>query len=94
MIADNGTGISEENLSKLFLPFFTTKGEQGTGIGLWVSKGIIDKHGGTVTVDSSTEPDYHGTTFTVWLPEKFTGERQNQAPVIQPAEDDQTLETA
>jgi len=94
VIADNGTGISEENLSKLFLPFFTTKGEQGTGIGLWVSKGIIDKHGGTVTVDSSTEPDYHGTTFTVWLPEKFTGERQNQAPVIQPAEDDQTLETA
>ena len=94
VVADNGTGISQENLSKLFLPFFTTKGEQGTGIGLWVSKGIIDKHCGTVTVDSSTEPDYHGTTFTVWLPEKFTGERQNQAPVIQPAEDDQTLETA
>jgi PAS domain S-box-containing protein len=94
VIADNGTGISEENLSKLFLPFFTTKGEQGTGIGLWVSKGIIDKHGGTVTVDSSTEPDYHGTTFTVWLPEKFTGERNGQPPQIQPSEDDQKLETA
>ncbi len=92
VVADNGTGISADNLSKLFLPFFTTKGEQGTGIGLWVSKGIIDKHGGTVTVDSSTEPDYHGTTFTVWLPEKFTGERHSQ-PEIR-SDGDKKLETA
>lgn len=94
VVADNGTGISPDNLSKLFLPFFTTKGEQGTGIGLWVSKGIIDKHGGTVTVDSSTEPDYHGTTFTVWLPEKFTGEKHSQRPEIQRSEEDPKLETA
>ncbi len=94
VIADNGSGISEENLSKLFLPFFTTKGEQGTGIGLWVSKGIIDKHGGTVTVDSSTEPDYHGTAFTVWLPEKFTGERQHAPAQVLPSKDAEKLETA
>jgi signal transduction histidine kinase len=94
VIADNGTGISQENLSKLFLPFFTTKGEQGTGIGLWVSKGVIDKHGGTVTVDSSTEQDYHGTTFTVWLPERFTGERQSQPAEVKSSEDGQKLETA
>jgi PAS domain S-box-containing protein len=94
VVADNGTGISADNLSKLFLPFFTTKGEQGTGIGLWVSKGIIDKHGGVVTVDSSTEADYHGTTFTVWLPEKFAGERTSQPEVVAPDNGAKKLETA
>lgn len=89
VIADNGSGISQENLPKLFLPFFTTKGEQGTGIGLWVSKGIVDKHGGTITVDSSTEPDYHGTSFTVWLPEKFTGPRHQDQHQVEVAGDGQ-----
>jgi len=93
-IADNGSGIPEEHLSKLFLPFFTTKGEQGTGIGLWVSKGIIDKHNGTVTVDSSTEPEYHGTSFTIWLPEKFTGERQSEQPRLGPSDGKKKVETA
>lgn len=94
VVADNGSGISQENLSKLFLPFFTTKGEQGTGIGLWVSKGIIDKHGGNVSVDSSTEPDYHGTTFTVWLPEKFTGERHRPPEIVTSDNGAEKLETA
>ncbi len=93
VIADNGTGISQDNLSKLFLPFFTTKGEQGTGIGLWVSKGIVDKHGGTIAVDSSTEADYHGTSFTVWLPEKFTGERHSPKVQVE-MEKGKQLETA
>lgn len=67
-ITDHGTGISPEALERLFQPFFTTKGEQGTGLGLWVSQGIIQKHGGTITVDSHTDPERHGTSITVFLP--------------------------
>ncbi len=47
-IVDNGPGISGESLPRLFQPFFTTKGEKGTGLGLWVSRGIIRKHGGSI----------------------------------------------
>ena len=65
-ISDNGVGIPEEHLSKLFNPFFTTKpvGE-GTGLGLSISYGIIEKHGGSIEVDSEVG---RGTTFTIYLP--------------------------
>jgi len=65
-ISDNGVGIPEEHLSKLFNPFFTTKpvGE-GTGLGLSISYGIIQKHGGSIEVDSEVG---RGTTFTIYLP--------------------------
>ena len=43
-IADTGSGMDKETLNQLFRPFFTTKGEVGTGLGLWVSKGILEKH--------------------------------------------------
>ena len=68
VITDHGQGIPQETLDQIFQPFFTTKGEQGTGLGLWVSQGIIQKHGGSIRVDTSTEPDDHGTTITVFLP--------------------------
>jgi PAS domain S-box-containing protein len=68
IINDHGTGITPANLDRLFQPFFTTKGESGTGLGLWVSQGIIQKHGGTITVESRTAPDDPGTTITVFLP--------------------------
>jgi len=67
-VSDHGCGITPEAQEKLFQPFFTTKGEQGTGLGLWVSQGIIQKHGGTITLNTRTDPQNHGTTITVFLP--------------------------
>jgi signal transduction histidine kinase len=66
-IADNGSGITAEVKPHLFQPFFTTKGERGTGLGLWVSRGIINKHGGTISLDSDTSQTAHGTVVSVFL---------------------------
>jgi len=68
IINDHGTGITPADLDHLFQPFFTTKGEHGTGLGLWVSQGIIQKHGGSITIESRTTPADKGTTITVFLP--------------------------
>jgi two-component system NtrC family sensor kinase len=66
LISDTGCGIAPENLDKLFDPFFTTKEVgQGTGLGLAVSYGIIERHGGTIIVQSEVGT---GSTFTIWLP--------------------------
>jgi two-component system, NtrC family, sensor kinase len=66
-IADNGHGISATALPRIFEPFFTTKGSTGNGLGLWVCKQIIEKHGGSIRARSHT-CDSHGTTFSVVLP--------------------------
>jgi PAS domain S-box-containing protein len=66
-IADNGEGIPDDVQPHLFQPFFTTKGEHGTGLGLWVSRGIINKHGGTISVASDTSDASHGTSVSVFL---------------------------
>jgi signal transduction histidine kinase len=63
-ITDTGVGMDEQTLSQIFEPFYSTKGE-GTGLGLSVSYGIIQGHGGTISVDS--QPG-EGSCFTVWLP--------------------------
>jgi len=64
-VTDTGIGISEENLQKIFDPFFSTKGNAGTGLGLSVSYGIIENHGGTIEVASVLG---RGTSFTIKLP--------------------------
>jgi PAS domain S-box-containing protein len=64
-MSDTGTGIAPEILPHIFEPFFTTKAEKGTGLGLWVSFGIIQSHNGHISVKS--RPD-HGVTFTISLP--------------------------
>ena len=64
-IGDNGKGIAPEFLDHIFDPFFTTKEEKGTGLGLWVSFGIIKNHQGNIRVTSQAGI---GTTFTITLP--------------------------
>ena len=67
-IADTGIGMTHDTQQRLFRPFFTTKGLTGTGLGLWVSKGIIERHRGKLNVRSSQSPAHHGTMFTLFLP--------------------------
>jgi len=64
-MADNGSGISREDIPHIFEPFFSTKGQKGTGLGLSVIWGIIDNHNGTINVES--EPN-RGTTFRIRIP--------------------------
>jgi PAS domain S-box-containing protein len=63
--ADTGTGMTEDVREKIFEPFYTTKGAQGTGLGLSVSYGIIERHGGSISVESEIG---HGSTFLIDLP--------------------------
>lgn len=67
-VLDNGPGISDEAAEKLFQPFFTTKGDQGTGLGLWVTLGIVQKHGGAITIHNSEDADLSGAGVRVYLP--------------------------
>jgi len=64
VISDTGTGIEPAALSKIFEPFFTTKGDRGTGLGLFITKQVVQEHGGTATVETSDT----GTSFHISLP--------------------------
>ncbi|MGB8887037.1 MAG: ATP-binding protein [Candidatus Korobacteraceae bacterium] len=65
VVADTGSGISETILGNMFEPFVTTKGERGTGLGLWIVKGIVENHGGKLRVRSRVGK---GTVFSIELP--------------------------
>lgn len=67
-VSDNGLGISPEHSDKIFNPFFTTKQGTGNGLGLPLSKKIIDRHSGKIRMRSSILPTRRGTTFTISLP--------------------------
>lgn len=67
-IADSGTGIPRAVRERLFEPFFTTKKEVGTGLGLWVCKGIVERHRGSIRWKSSTARNRSWTVFSVFLP--------------------------
>ena len=69
-ITDSGAGLPEGMGNKLFQPFVTTKGEQGTGLGLWVSQGIVGKHSGTLELSNATGGDLRGATVRVYLPSR------------------------
>jgi signal transduction histidine kinase len=70
IISDNGAGIPADNRKRIFEPFFSTKGEKGTGLGLWVSYGIIQKHRGSIRMRSSQNSGRPGTTFSVFIPDE------------------------
>lgn len=67
-IADSGIGIPREAQKRIYQPFFTTKKDTGTGLGLWVCHGIVEKHGGRISLLSSTAPGRSGTAFSIFLP--------------------------
>jgi signal transduction histidine kinase len=67
-LVDTGSGISQESLTRIFDPFFTTKQDVGNGLGLWITQGIVTRHGGSIRVRSNTSPGASGTIFTTFLP--------------------------
>ncbi|HET8890748.1 MAG TPA: PAS domain S-box protein [Candidatus Angelobacter sp.] len=67
-ILDSGSGIPQQHRKNLFQPFFTTKEDVGTGLGLWITRSIVKKHGGLIRVKSRVAPDAHGTAFWIFLP--------------------------
>ena len=66
-LADTGSGMDKSTLPHIFEPFFSTKGITGTGLGLWVSLGIVQKHHGKVSLRSRTGAG-SGTVFRIFLP--------------------------
>jgi signal transduction histidine kinase len=67
-LADTGHGMDADVKAHLFDPFHTTKGINGTGLGLWISKGIIDKHHGSIRLRSSARKGCSGTVVSIFLP--------------------------
>lgn len=76
-VRDNGMGMSAEVLEKLFSSFFSTKGHHGTGLGMLVSRKLIQEHGGTIAVSSKAQV---GTTVTARLPFRALGQAQQAKP--------------
>jgi signal transduction histidine kinase len=70
-IADTGSGIPPDVRAHIFEAFYTTKGLSGTGLGLWISHGIVQKHHGTLNVRSSNRPPRTGTVFSLFLPREL-----------------------
>jgi PAS domain S-box-containing protein len=69
-VCDDGPGIPQEHAGRIFEPFFTTKENVGTGLGLWVAKEIVERHGGTICADIRRECDLSGAVLTVRFPVK------------------------
>jgi len=70
-IADDGPGMTPACKTHVFDQFFTTKGDDGTGLGLWVTRGIVQKYSGTIQLRSSVETGRSGTTFSIFIPVSY-----------------------
>jgi PAS domain S-box-containing protein len=79
-ISDTGLGIQPEHAKELFEPFFTTKSTKGTGLGLWISKGIIQKYDGTIRFRSIGQPGSCTTCFRVVMPGASSLKKLNATP--------------
>ena len=85
-VSDTGTGIQPEDARRLFEPFFTTKSVKGTGLGLWISKGILQKYEGSIRFRSLRLNGTRATCFTVFLPETGTA-RKDGVVIMHPMQD-------
>jgi two-component system sporulation sensor kinase C len=72
-VSDTGHGIDGETLKSIYKAFYTTKGIGGTGLGLWISSEIVERHHGRLMVRSSSKPGHSGTTFALFLPYQGLG---------------------
>jgi PAS domain S-box-containing protein len=82
VVEDDGPGVTTENAARIFEPFFTTKKDVGTGLGLWVVKEIVERHGGNIEVKSHNGNGSRGAAFTVRLPcfpDRATEDEQTSA---------------
>jgi PAS domain S-box-containing protein len=77
-VADTGNGMSPAVKARLFEPFYTTKDLNGTGLGLWISAGIVNRHHGRLTYRTSEHPIHHGTVFSLFIPRA-----EAAAPIIE-----------
>jgi signal transduction histidine kinase len=68
LVRDTGAGIEAQHMERIFDPFFTTKDETGTGIGLWVTRELVEKNGGMIGVESGSLDGAYRTCFRVVLP--------------------------
>ena len=80
-VADTGTGMSSVTRAKLFDAFYTTKGIGGTGLGLWISKEIIDRHGGAVSLRTSQRATASGTVIRLFLPQRGPRQLSNREEI-------------
>jgi signal transduction histidine kinase len=80
-VADTGSGIKPEIRKTLFEPFVSTKGDTGTGLGLWISSEIVKRHSGNIQVRSSALSQSSWTVFSVFLPLNQAGGHRTRAEV-------------
>ena len=79
-VADTGHGMSPAVRARVFEPFYTTKDLNGTGLGLWISSGIVARHHGRITLRSSEDPRHRGTIFSIFLPHIAESEIEDSNP--------------
>jgi signal transduction histidine kinase len=84
LVRDNGAGISPEIVEHIFDPFFTTKNDVGTGIGLWVTRELVERNGGQITVQTHDLPRGFRTMFCVELPLAEPQEGRLAEPFVSP----------
>jgi PAS domain S-box-containing protein len=76
-ILDTGSGIEPRHRKNIFQPFFTTKTDVGTGLGLWITRGILEKHRGSIRMKSRTGQSGHGTSLSIFLPTEYAAGSPN-----------------